>query len=324
MKQPALHPRGRITPATTRSQLILETVSEMVAPRQFWQRQVLVKLRHAGDERWTFTFAASDSAETIHEVVRREVDIAIINPSGVLTMAYLGKGPFSAPAPLRAITVIPSRDWLGFAVTEASGITSLADIKARHYPLRVSLRGQMDHTVHLYTDALFNAYGFSRDEILKWGGQISYDPYLPYRDERLNKVRNGEVDAIFDEAVRQFIPKAVGLGMRFCSLDEPVIEEMARLGFRRSVLTKQSFPDLPADLLTLDYSGWPVYTHAAVPEDLIYTFCQSLDARKANIAWQEHGPLPLDQMCRDTPDGPLDVPLHPGAERYWREAGYLS
>jgi TRAP-type uncharacterized transport system substrate-binding protein len=29
-------------------------------------------------------------------------------------------------------------------------------------------------------------------------------------------------------------------------------------------------------------------------------------------------------MCRDTPEGPLDVPLHPGAERYWREAGYLS
>ncbi|MGH7768981.1 MAG: TAXI family TRAP transporter solute-binding subunit [Candidatus Binatia bacterium] len=324
MKQPALHDQTRTTPATTRSQLILETVAEMVAPRRFWQRQVLVKLRHPGDERWTFTFAASDSAETIHEVVRREVDIAIINPSGVLTMAYLGKGPFSAPAPLRAITVIPSRDWLGFAVTEASGITSLADIKARHYPLRVSLRGQMDHTVHLYTDALFNAYGFSRDEILKWGGRISYDPYLPYRDERLNKVRNGEVDAIFDEAVRQFIPKAVGLGMRFCSLDEPVIEEMERLGFRRSVLTKESFPDLPADLPTLDYSGWTVYTHAEVPEDLVYTFCQSLDARKANIAWQEERPLPLDQMCRDTTDGPLDVPLHPGAERYWREAGYLS
>ena len=28
-------------------------------------------------------------------------------------------------------------------------------------------------------------------------------------------------------------------------------------------------------------------------------------------------------LCKDTLDGPLDVPLHPGAERYWREAGYL-
>ena len=76
-----LQARMQTTLATTRSQFILETVSELVAPHQFWQRQVLVKLRHPGDEGWTFTFAASDSAATIHEVVPREVDIAIINPA---------------------------------------------------------------------------------------------------------------------------------------------------------------------------------------------------------------------------------------------------
>lgn len=182
----------------------------------------------------------------------------------------------------------------------------------------------MDHTVHLYTDAVFNAYGFSRDDLLRWGGHISYDFYLPYREERLGKVKKGEVDAIFDEAVRQFVPKGVAMGMRFLPLEEPVLQEMERLGFRRSTMFRERFPDLPADVPALDYSGWPIYTHAGVPENLVYTFCQSLDARKATIAWQEQRPLPLDQMCRDTPDGPLDVPLHPGAERYWREAGYLS
>jgi TRAP-type uncharacterized transport system substrate-binding protein len=182
----------------------------------------------------------------------------------------------------------------------------------------------MDHTVHLYVDAVLNAYGFSRDDILKWGGKISYDPYLPYRDERLAKVKNGEVEAIFDEAVLQFVPKAVPLGMRFLPLDEPVLKEMESLGFRRSTMTREIFPELPADVPTLDYSGWPVYTHAEVPEEFVCNFCRCLDARKATIAWQEQRPLPLDQMCRDTPDGPLDVPLHPGAESYWREAGYLS
>jgi len=28
-------------------------------------------------------------------------------------------------------------------------------------------------------------------------------------------------------------------------------------------------------------------------------------------------------MVRNEADTPLDVPLHPGAERYWRKKGYL-
>lgn len=34
-------------------------------------------------------------------------------------------------------------------------------------------------------------------------------------------------------------------------------------------------------------------------------------------------PLRLDMMCRDAREGPLTVPLHPAAERFWREQGYL-
>jgi TRAP-type uncharacterized transport system substrate-binding protein len=28
-------------------------------------------------------------------------------------------------------------------------------------------------------------------------------------------------------------------------------------------------------------------------------------------------------MVRDTPEGHLEVPLHPAAERFWRDRGYL-
>jgi TRAP-type uncharacterized transport system substrate-binding protein len=28
-------------------------------------------------------------------------------------------------------------------------------------------------------------------------------------------------------------------------------------------------------------------------------------------------------MCRNTPDTPLVIPLHPAAERFWRDCGYL-
>jgi TRAP-type uncharacterized transport system substrate-binding protein len=81
---------------------------------------------------------------------------------------------------------------------------------------------------------------------------------------------------------------------------------------------------LSDDVPTLDFSGFAVYTHARVPDAVITSICVALEARKDRIGWQEPGPLPIDQMCRDTAAGPLMIPLHPAAERFWRERGYLE
>jgi TRAP-type uncharacterized transport system substrate-binding protein len=33
--------------------------------------------------------------------------------------------------------------------------------------------------------------------------------------------------------------------------------------------------------------------------------------------------MPVERMVKDSPEGPLDIPLHPAAERFWKERGYL-
>jgi len=57
---------------------------------------------------------------------------------------------------------------------------------------------------------------------------------------------------------------------------------------------------------------------------MVTYICEALEERKNNIPWQGEGPLPLDQMCIDTIDAPLTVPLHPAAEAFWRSQGYIS
>jgi hypothetical protein len=66
-----------------------------------------------------------------------------------------------------------------------------------------------------------------------------------------------------------------------------------------------------------------VFCHEHTPDDLVTAICAALEARRDRIPWQGEGPLPLERMCYDTPEGPLDVPLHPAAERFWRDRGYL-
>src|ERR1051325_7526490 len=115
-------------PVIIRSKLVLEVASELAGNRGFPQAQARVQLRPQGGEAWDYTIFGSDSPSGIQAVASGEAQIAIVNPSGPLTMAYLGKGAFKEAVPVRAITVIPSRDWMGFAVRESTGITSLADV----------------------------------------------------------------------------------------------------------------------------------------------------------------------------------------------------
>jgi len=319
LSEPFQSPR----PVTIRSQIMLETVSELVAQRGYPYQQAQVMVRPQGPGPWSFTLFGSDAPDSIEQVASGEVDVAVINPSCVLTLAYRGTGPYREPKPVRAISVIPSRDWLGFAVNGSTGLTSLADIKARRFPLRVSLRAQRDHSVHLVVDQVLKVHGFSLSDIIEWGGEVSYDPGLPVDPARIGKARAGEVDAIFDEAVTRFIPPATELGMRFLPIEEPARSELGAMGLRTDAMPKARFPMLAADIPAVDFSGFPIFTNAATPESFVYDFCRALDARKTRIAYQQPGPLPIDVMCKDTPDGPLGVPLHPGAERYWREAGYL-
>ena len=309
---------------TIRSHLVLEVASELVDRTEWPYRQARITLREQGGEVWPVCLFGCDTPAAIDQVARGEVQVAIINPAGPLALALRGRGPFRSAIPLRAITVIPSPDQLAFAVTERTGLKSLHDIRERRFPLRVSIRGQMDHSLHLVVKEVLSAAGFSLDDVVSWGGQVRYDPGLPNSPTRLGAVQRGEVDMIIDEAVRSWIDAATESDMGVLPLDEPLLERLEELGFQRAVIPKARYTKLKEDVPTLDFSGFPVYTHVNVPDAIVTSICSALEARKEKIPWQEDGPLPLDRMCRDTPEGPLNIPLHPAAERFWRERGYLS
>ncbi len=313
----------RVSPSVIRSRLMLEVTSELVAHRSFPYPQAQISLREQGPGPWKLNFVGSDTPDGIDQVARREVDVAIINPSAPLTLAFKGTGPYKAPIPVRAITVIPSSDTFVLAVKAATGLVSLSDIRERRFPLRVSLRGQANHSLHLFVNEVLSQAGFSLDDIVSWGGRVTYDSGMPGR-ARMEMAERGEVDGIFDESLDSWGDRALESGMRILTIDESILERLQTMGFRPVTIAKAEHPNLDADVASLDFSGWPVFTHADVPDDTIASFCAALEARKEIIPWQGEGILPLERMCRDSAEGPLDVPLHPAAERFWRQCGYLD
>lgn len=295
----------------------------MVDQADWPNRQARVSLRPQGADHWAVNMIASDGPAAIEQVARGEMQLAISNPAMYPALAVRGTGVFKQAIPLRAITVIPSPDQLAFAVTENTGLRSLHEICERRYPLRISMRGQRDHALHPIVDQVLAAVGFSLEDIVSWGGQVRYDDGLPMKSNRFGAMQRGEVDMIIDEAVRGWINTAAEAGMRALPLDETTLGKLESIGLRRAVIPKARYPKLPEDVPALDFSGFLVYTHADVSDAVVTSICAALEARKDRIAWQEPGPLPLERMCRDTPAGPLMIPLHPAAEKFWRERGYL-
>jgi TRAP-type uncharacterized transport system substrate-binding protein len=316
-----------VNPNVTRSRLVLEIASEMVgvtaanpAPNWF---QAKVILRSAAGGRPVTLFAVS-SAEGIFAVANREADLAIINPACMLSVAVKGNGIFKEPLPLRAVTVIPSWDQFVFAVRPETGIERFEDIAAKKPKLRIMMRGALDHTLHHMFDDVAAAAGFSRADIAAWGGEVLKKGSVPWpHSPTFKALVSGEVDALFDEAAHSWLPQALEAGMRILSLSEATVQKLETMGYRRAVLPRSAYPKLPADVLSIDFSGWTVFVRDDADDKIVEQICAGLEARKTRIPWEEPGDLPVERMAKEGIDTPQCVKLHPAAERYWRSRGYL-
>jgi TRAP-type uncharacterized transport system substrate-binding protein len=314
------------TPMTTRSRVVLEIASELVADRGQPYNQAKVLLRTQGNTDWPLALFGSSTREGIDAVVKGDSALAIINPASILALALKGTSVFKSPLPLRVITVIPSYDNYVFAVRPEFGLTCLEDIAVKRLPLRISLRGHADHSLHLMLDDIAAAAGFSLADIKAWDGDVRLEDKLPPfpRREKFQALKRGDIDAIFDEAANTWVQEAGEAGLTILPLREATVAKLEAMGYRRGVIRKAEYPVLPADVLTIDFSGWPIFVHADTPDDLVTRICAALEVRKHLIPWQGEGPLPLDRMCRETEETPQLVPLHPAAETFWRGRGYLE
>lgn len=310
-------------PVTMRSRLMLEVVSELVGDPSWRDRQVEIHARAQGASDWNLCFFASDAPNSVDAVMSGKANFAICNPGAVLSMAVRGGGPFLEPLPLRAIMALPQFDVLGVAVAERNGLTSIAQIVEQRYPLRVSMRTQPDHSAHLVGTQLLAAYGFSFDDLQKWGGGLFYHEGAWNSTARFDAVERGEIDAIIDEGFPNYAPPALQLGMRFLPIDEPRREKLEQIGLRCVTVPVSEYPGLPEGLVAVDFSGWPVFCLESTPDALVTHFCAAIEARKDRVPWYGSGPLDLKLMVSNTREAPMAIPLHPAAERFWRQQGYL-
>ena len=282
----------------------------------------------ASDKKGISLSFATGGFREIEAVAEGKFSLAWVNPSVLLTMAYRGKGPFRKRLPLRTLAVFPSYDVMGFAVHESTGITSLSQIKKERFPLKLSTRlvtqiALRENSTMFTVAAVMRAAGFTFADLRKWGGKIHLAS-RPSDPARRASIENGTVNAIFDEGIKSWSRTALENGFRFLPVEGAVLKKVVAMGYRPTDMSKSRFPGMAKDITTLDFSGWPMIVRADMPDELAYAICEAIEQRKDVIPTDNYKPLEMAQLCANDEETPYDVPLHKGAERFYRERGYLK
>lgn len=258
-------------------------------------------------------------------VDRKKYDFGFGNPAGLSAMAYLGRGFYKKKIPLRAIGVFPTWDRLIFAVRKDTGIQSLEDLANNKYPLRISTRRRVKLQTTVYAiEEVLKAYGMSFRDIESWGGKIMEAPN-PSGAVRRDHIGTGEADAVFDEGVKSWGQRALDSGMRFLPINDTAARHMQKIGFPNAMLTTEHYPKIGDAIRCVDFSGWTFFCHADLSSLVAYNMARAIDLCHEQIPVDhfDQRPMTMIEFCRGGEAGQLNIPLHPGARKYFREKGYL-
>jgi hypothetical protein len=208
---------------------------------------------------------------------------------------------------LRAVGAIYP-NYVQIVASKDSGIATLADLKGK----RLSVGAPRSGT-ELNARAILAAAGLTYDDL----GKVEYLPFA----ESVELIKNRQLDATLQSA---------GLGVASIrdlatSVDIVVVEVpadiVAKVGspYLAATIPAGTYQGQDADVATAAVPNFLV-TRADLSDDLVYAMTKAvydnLDALVAAHAAAKG--ISLDKAAADLP-----IPLHPGAERYFREKGLM-
>lgn len=272
-------------------------------------------------------YEPGSQAGQLVRTVRGEISLSL-QTAIELQLALQGYPVFPRAYDARELPVIAKiidrQDIVLFVTEEAAerhGIASLADIRDKRPPLRMSFypRGNL-FARGLVFETVLAAYGITEQAVTDWGGRAYY--VASAETQRL--VVDHKVDlwlsaSFHPDAKTLEIARAVAL--RALAVDREVIDRAAdRFGLKTGYLPAGTYDFLPEDYYT---PAVPTYLVASprMSDEEAYKLARSLYTqfdhyRGAHPNFAKLSPAILAEHDQ--------FKLHPGAERWYREVGLIG
>jgi len=229
--------------------------------------------------------------------------------------AYDGTGPYANGKPmknLRMIANIQSPWWLIVAARAETGITDLSQIKEKKWPVRIyAARGdRMVQEILAY-------YGLSVDSIAAAGGYVGNS--FADRNNFDVIIQGGALSSAPEWNVLYEVSQKFDLN--YLGLPEPVLAKLAQQPLvYRGYIPYGLLRGVEREIPTIVRNGTVIYTRADVPDRFAYDVARAMDEHQDELQWTNQN---FSYNVHTVWKSPCDVPLHPGAAKYYQETGYM-
>ena len=199
-------------------------------------------------------------------------------------------------------------NYIQIVASKESGIKSLEDLKGK----RVSVGAPKSGT-ELNARVIFAAAGLSYSDFSK-------TEYLSF-SASVELMKNRQLDATLQSAglgVSSLRDLSTSIDVVFVPIPESVLAKIEDAAYKPGIIPANTYEGQSEDISTAAIRNILV-TNEAVPEDVVYMMTKSMIEHLDKLVTAHKAASGIDKALAPS----TLIPLHPGAEKYYREAGLL-
>lgn len=244
----------------------------------------------------------------------RDMDIGMASLPNILD-ALGGKSVFAEDGITRVAPIMNfAIDYVQFTVLAKSGITEFGQLSDKRI-----LPGPKGWGIEALTADVCRLYGFDYDSIKAAGGEVSFVSW----GEAPSLLKDGHADmAAFKGAVPNSNVMEIDATnpARIVDMDPKKVEEFlaANYGYFKGTIKAGTYKGQSEDALALGHTS-VILVNSDLPEDLIYGITKAILENSERFNKIEGIEIGTDPLLGIDP-----AILHPGARRYYEEAGLIK
>ncbi|GAU76475.1 TAXI family TRAP transporter solute-binding subunit [Fusibacter sp. 3D3] len=255
-----------------------------------------------------------------------KADIAFINGAPArwaMETGTLGKAPTSDyRAMLGELSAVSAVNFLTQDFIDKYKVTTIEEAIRQKLPIRIGCSpvGSMDNEV---VQILLNYMGATEEDIKAWGGDVVHGG----GSDLSAMVKDGKLDFMLDHtSVNSSTMQEIAMTskVKFLQWEEATIDHFVKeKGFQRVIIAPNSWKGQTEELVN---AGTPdcLFVKADLDEEVVYQLTKIMCENRDQLVTVFASLEPFRPETCWEPEKVGGVALHPGAERYFKEMGYMK